>query len=167
MHAPGLTNHRQRLGALRKLFCRPLGRTVAHLPELPHNTRSTPSLRRGGVCSSGQLMKAETTCGCSLIEPEGHSRTLHQHSAPLTLLQPSDSQGFVVEALLHPLTSHMKMIPSFLSSCSQPCHPLQKQPVSVTSNQRLLSKNRIIQTEERILNIQLKEKITKIFFQFI
>lgn len=31
-------------------------------------------------CSSGKLTKAELTCSCSLIEPEGHSHTLHQHS---------------------------------------------------------------------------------------
>lgn len=30
-------------------------------------------------------MKAERTCGGSVIEPRGHSLTLHQHSAPLKL----------------------------------------------------------------------------------
>lgn len=32
-------------------------------------------------------MKAETTCGGSVIEPRGHSLTLHQHSALLKALR--------------------------------------------------------------------------------
>lgn len=39
----------------------------------------------GSVCCSRRLMKAERSCGGSLIEPRGHSLALHQHAALLKL----------------------------------------------------------------------------------
>lgn len=136
-HAAGSTNHRQPLGALRKPFCWPVGRTLARLPELPHNTRTTAGLRRAGVCSSGQLMKAETTCGCSLIEPGGHSRTLHQHSAPLTLPLPAGSEGFVVEALLHLFFfPALRIFTTLLSSSETACFRSQRRLSKSTNLQR-------------------------------
>lgn len=78
-HTPGVTNHRRRL----RKFGHQGGRR--RVPGLHHNTATMASLWRASGCPRGELMGAETTCGCSLIEPEGHSHALHQHSALLTL----------------------------------------------------------------------------------